>query len=137
MTNSTAAAVLARAIPIALAVSATSCGGAETISPARPVMRSMDAMLFTSNRGGDFDIYVMAADGTGARAVTRTAGVDQAAAWSPDGYTVAFMSTRDGDFEIFAMFADGRGLRLETDSTDAKPGRELWRCVVAGRVPHW
>jgi Tol biopolymer transport system component len=54
---------------------------------------------------GETDIYVMNADGSGQRRLTRTAGSEHSPAWSPDGRTIAF-SGRGG---IYVMNADGSG----------------------------
>jgi Tol biopolymer transport system component len=42
-------------------------------------------VAFAATRGGNMDIYVMRADGTGVRRLTRAAGRDDTPAWSPDG----------------------------------------------------
>ena len=118
MTTSTVAAALARTFQcLPFVVAAASCGGDDTVSPTRPVLVNRSPILFTSGRSGDFDIYVMEADGTGARPVTRTAGIDQSADWSPEGFKLAFMSRRDGDFDVYTIYADGKGLRQLTNGT--------------------
>jgi len=53
------------------------------------------------------EIYVMNADGSGRRNLTRHGGADDHAAWSPDGRKIAF--SRSG--EIYVMNADGSGQR--------------------------
>jgi Tol biopolymer transport system component len=78
-----------------------------------------------SNPEGDFEIYLMNADGANQRNVTNTAGSisDFDAALSPDGQTVAYVSTGvqpsnpEGDNEVFAINADGSGRRNLTDTT--------------------
>ena len=62
-----------------------------------------------SNRGGDYEIFAMRADGSRVRQVTRNSADDFAPSVSANGKTVAFMSTRDGDPEIYVMRADGSG----------------------------
>ena len=42
-------------------------------------------IAFTSNRDGDFEIYVMNADATGLTQLTANRRVDGRPAWSPDG----------------------------------------------------
>ncbi len=64
-------------------------------------------IVFTSNRDGDFEIYVMDADGGDQTRLTRSEGMDVEPAWSPDGRLVAFVSERDGNAEIYLMNADG------------------------------
>src|SRR5688572_25291040 len=57
-------------------------------------------------RGKISDIYVMNADGSGQRLLTRR-GHD--ARWSPDGEKISFAAYRDGNYEIYVMNADGSG----------------------------
>jgi len=94
------------------------------------------AILFSSSRDGDFEIYVMDADGGAVRQLTHNAsrGANEAddyePSWSPDGNRVAFVSTRDreGDgfesLEIYVMRADGSGETRLTSTQDgeADPG---------------
>jgi TolB protein len=47
-------------------------------------------IAFTSNRDGRTHIFVMDADGTGARPVTRTQHSDEHPSWSPDGRWIVF-----------------------------------------------
>jgi Tol biopolymer transport system component len=49
----------------------------------------------------------MRADGTQQRNLTRNAGYDDLAAWSPDAKKIAFTTNRDGNDEIYVMNADG------------------------------
>jgi Tol biopolymer transport system component len=61
------------------------------------------------------ELYVVNADGSGLRRLTRNAAADEEAAWSPDGRKIAFISRRDrGAAEIYVMNADGTGQRRLT-----------------------
>ena len=66
-------------------------------------------VLFQSNRGLDFDVYVMNADGTGIANLTARPGDDRFPAWTPDGARVLWTRFDDaaGNFDIWALDADG------------------------------
>jgi TolB protein len=72
-------------------------------------------IAFASSRDGDFEIYVMQADGSGPRRLTDSPGLDIRPAWSPDGRQLAFTSMRDGNYEIYIMNADGSAVRRITN----------------------
>jgi TolB protein len=56
------------------------------------------------------DLYVVNADGSGLRRLTRNAAKLRWFAWSPDGRTIAFL--RNG--EVYTVKADGSGERRLT-----------------------
>jgi TolB protein len=69
-------------------------------------------IAFVSGRdGGIPEFYVMNADGSGQRNLTRNPAEDFAPAWSPDGRKIAFVSDREGNGEIYVMNANGTGQR--------------------------
>ena len=74
-------------------------------------------IAFDSNRNGNYEIYVMNADGTGQTKITNNSANDLVPAWSPDGSRIAFDSYRDGNFEIYVMNADGSGQTRITNNT--------------------
>jgi Tol biopolymer transport system component len=73
-------------------------------------------IAFTSNRDQQGEVYVMNADGTGQKRLTRRAGDDWSPDFSPDGRRIAFTQLPG---TIWVMNADGTGLRAVTRGTDA------------------
>jgi hypothetical protein len=82
-------------------------------------------IAFASDRDGDWNIYVMNADGSAPKRVTRSPGVDRNPSWSPDGKRLAFESNRNGDFDICVVGRGGAGERVlvERSGNDLEP---LW-----------
>src|SRR5216117_1854859 len=81
-------------------------------------------IAFTSARDGNWEIYVMNADGSNATRLTDNGA--QMPAWSPDGTRIAFTSARDGNWEIYVMNADGSDPRNLTNNP-AADGGAAWR----------
>lgn len=82
-----------------------------------------DLITFSSNRSGDYDIFVMAADGADQEPQTSHPSDDVHPTWSPDGKRIAFSSERDGDWEIYSMNRDGSDLRqlTQNNTSDRSP----------------
>ena len=68
-------------------------------------------IAFLSKRDGNYEIYVMNADGSGQRRLTRDAALDLSPVWSPDGRKIAFVRFRDGNADVYVMNGDGSGQR--------------------------
>src|SRR5258708_21514920 len=64
---------------------------------------------FSWNGEGNFEIYVMQADGSAVTNLTHDPGSDRYATWSQDGKRLAFASDRSGKdkIDIYVMNADG------------------------------
>jgi len=60
------------------------------------------------------DIFVMRADGSGKKNLTRSPAREQYPAFSPDGKYIVFTSDRGGDQEIWKVRLDGTGLTQVT-----------------------
>jgi len=82
-------------------------------------------IVFTTNRDGNLEIYIMNADGSGQTRLTNNTASDRGPKWSPDGTKIAFESVRDGNWEIYVMNADGTGLDRLT-ATPAEEANVSW-----------
>jgi serine/threonine protein kinase/Tol biopolymer transport system component len=81
-----------------------------------------EELAFVSDRDGEYDIFVVEADGTGLRNLTRSPDSDdRQPAWSPDRRHVAFTSDRDGTFAVHVMAADGTDVQRLVDTTSFDP----------------
>jgi Tol biopolymer transport system component len=99
---------------------------------------------FSWNGEGNFDIYVMQADGSAVTNLTHDPGSDRYAAWSPDGSKIAFASDRaaKNKIDIYVMNADGSNpTRLTQDAGPnsfpswSKDGRKI--AFMSKRDGHW
>lgn len=73
-------------------------------------------IAFSSNRNGNFEIYVMNTDGTGITNLTNNPARDEQPAWSPDGMSIVFTSDRDGFPDIYIMSKERNDIRLTQDA---------------------
>ena len=65
-------------------------------------------LVYTGGRNSEFDIYAIAADGSGAeRNLTNSKGLDDGPEFSPDGKFIYFNSVRSGSMQIWRMQPDG------------------------------
>jgi len=83
-----------------------------------------DRIAFVSDRGGDWDIWLMEDDGSNAVNLTNDPASDRYPDWSPDGTRIAFSSDRDGTFGIYVMDSDGSHVRRLTPVVGEH--REVW-----------
>lgn len=65
------------------------------------------SLVFSSNRDGNRELYVIDHTGSDPRRLTHHDAIDDMPVWSPDGGRIAFTSTRSGNRDIFVMRADG------------------------------
>jgi dipeptidyl aminopeptidase/acylaminoacyl peptidase len=82
-------------------------------------------IAYSSDQDGDFEIWVMNADGSGQRKLTDNSATDWSPSWSPDSAQIAFVSNRDGNDEIYIMNVDGSDQRRLT-ATDASESFPAW-----------
>ena len=74
---------------------------------AASVAEAGSKIAFSSFRDGNYEIYVMDADGSNQTNISNTSSHDIYPAWSPDGNHIAFTAWRDGNAEIYLMDEDG------------------------------
>lgn len=67
-------------------------------------------IAFHSYRDGNWEIYVMNADGSGQMRLTHNPGEDTYPVWSPDGTRLIFSSASVGYTDIYVINADGTEL---------------------------
>ena len=77
--------------------------------------RRNGGIAFSSDQDGNFEIWVMGADGSGQRPLTDNKATNWSPAWSPDGSQIAYTGDcavqHGGDWfcSVFLMKADGSG----------------------------
>lgn len=76
------------------------------------------SIVYTSAAGGKREIWRMASDGTGARAVTAGSDVTYGLSISPVDGSIFFCATRDGKRSLNMVDRNGSGLRQLTEGPD-------------------
>lgn len=83
-----------------------------------------EGILFSSNRDGNYEIYVMNGDGSQQTNLTMEFDDDIQASWSPDGTRIVFVSNRSpfitAAYQIYVMDADGNDPVALTDNSGSK-----------------
>jgi hypothetical protein len=80
-------------------------------------------LAFTQKVGGQDDLFVMSADGSGVEQLTNDPASDWAAVWTPDGRALLFNSDRDGTYHIHRLDLGTRAITSVTTgaSNDYEP----------------
>jgi len=80
-------------------------------------------IVFASTRDGNYELYVLNANGTGVTRLTDDPANDFGPSWSPDGTSIAFHSNRNGSLNIYTMNPDGTDVVrvTQTDHNDSNP----------------
>uniref|UniRef100_A0A7V0Z4W3 Dipeptidylpeptidase IV N-terminal domain-containing protein n=1 Tax=candidate division WOR-3 bacterium TaxID=2052148 RepID=A0A7V0Z4W3_UNCW3 len=66
--------------------------------------------MFTYNKDGNNDLWLINKDGSGLTQLTKTPYHENAPVWSPDGKKIAFLSNKDGEWALYVM--DAPALKL-------------------------
>ena len=87
------------------------------------VLDGVEKIVFSSNRDGDYDIWMMNPDGTDQEKIIDTGGNDSCPRISPDGLKIAFDSDISGNNDIYLMNVDSTNLVNLTNnaSGDRRP----------------
>lgn len=85
-------------------------------------------IAFSSNRDGNWEIYVMKDDGSDPVNLTRNPANDSTPSWSPDHNKIVFLSDRDaaGKLDIYVMNADGSAQRRLTTLSPGTLASPKW-----------
>ena len=86
-------------------------------------------MVFTSDKSGNSDIWIMDADGRNLIQITTHPNTDWDPAWSPDGNKIAFGHDRDGNGEVFNIWV------VDVDGTNLT--QLTFGDVGSGTCPAW
>ncbi len=78
-----------------------------------------DRIAYSSQKDGNWDIWVVNTDGTGSTRLTQDLGIDAMPVWLPDGSGIVYRSTRDGAWAIWVMSPDGSNLWKLVDAPAA------------------
>jgi TolB protein len=65
---------------------------------------------------GDWELFVVGADGGDTKNVTDNTTADESPSWSPDGQAIAYACGADRESDICVVNADGSGRRTLIDS---------------------
>ncbi len=79
------------------------------------------AIAFHADPDGNDDFYLIGADGSGLRPLTRMAETVAFPYWSPDGSKIAYLCCTGHDSNLWVMNADGSGARRLTTGLASSP----------------
>jgi Tol biopolymer transport system component len=90
-----------------------------------PIGGGAGKIAFTSDQNGNYEIYVMNADGSALTNLTNNSALDSSLSWSPDGRRIAFSSNRDGNPDFYVMNANGSN-PIRLTNTSQGEGSPSW-----------
>jgi Tol biopolymer transport system component len=84
-------------------------------------------IIFSSDRAGEWDIWIMEADGTNQTDLTEAfSGLTGEASWSPNGKWIVFSSDHTGNNDIWVMKTDGTEPINLTPEMPSNEGDPAW-----------
>jgi dipeptidyl aminopeptidase/acylaminoacyl peptidase len=92
-------------------------GGVQISPDKTKVLYSVSYYSITENKGNS-ELFVMNADGSDKKQITKTATREAAAKWMKDGQHIAFLSSETGSMQLWTMRADGSERKQITDVKD-------------------
>lgn len=93
-------------------------------------------IVFTSNRTGDLELFVMRPDGTGAVQLTSTKGYDGGPFFSPDGKRLVYRSDRKGN-DLLQVFTADLTFDPDGNITGMANERQLTEGADVNWGPFW
>ena len=114
--------------------------GTVSVSPdGQRVAYTVSYYSIAENKGNS-EIFVMNADGSGKRQLTRSAFQEAAPRWMNDSQRIAYLSNESGSMQAWMMNADGSGKRQLTDReggiTDFAFSPDETRMLFIANVPY-
>jgi hypothetical protein len=92
-------------------------------------------IVFRRPVAGNYEIYVMDADGTNQVRLTNNSVYDAHPAWSPDGTKIVFTRSSGDNDDVWVMNADGTGERQLTDTPGIYEFGPAWQPVPQPGYP--
>ncbi len=108
---------------VSLGGGAAATAGPSTQSTAASADYQQGRLAFSSNRDGNYEIYVMDMKGGGTTRLTNRPAADRSPAWSPDGKQIVFVSDAGQNDDLWLIPASGGStVQLTTDpGSDRNP----------------
>ena len=101
---------------------------------AAPAAVSAHDIAFQSDRQGDSDIWIMSANGAGARALTQNRWEDATPDWSPDGQKIVYASAPDGvQFDLYELTLESGAVRPRNSPN----ARDSEACYLNTQLQIW
>ena len=118
--------VLSYSVPGAHAILSSAQLTFNTVSDTSPVISADGSKVaFSSNLGGNYEIFVINSNGTGLRLLTSNPSNDTSPSITANGAKIAYESVSGNDADVFVVNSDGTGspLRLNPQNNvdDAEP----------------